>query len=48
MIDFHKELKKFKPCLEVEKISEKDINSDEIQDLVDILRTMNKEQQGGR
>ncbi len=42
MIDFQKELKKFKPCLEVEKIKDKDINTDEIKDLMDIIKTVNK------
>lgn len=41
MIDYHKELGKFKPCLDVEKIANQDIQTDAMKDLMDILRTMN-------
>ncbi|NLL70067.1 MAG: hypothetical protein GX238_02925 [Epulopiscium sp.] len=43
MIDFKEELKKYKPCLEVEDL-ESDIRSDEIQDLLDILQSIVKKQ----
>ncbi len=37
MIDFRKEILKYKPILEVEEI-ETSINSDEIEDLIDVLK----------
>ncbi len=43
MIDFKEELKKYKPCLEVDDI-EFDIRSDDTLDLFDILQWMLKKQ----
>ena len=42
MIDFEKELKKFKPSLEVEEAEEAIYNQD-LTDMTDILREMMKE-----
>lgn len=40
MMDFKKELEKFKPCLDVDKALEKNVNINEVEDLMDILKTM--------
>lgn len=41
MIDFKEELKKYKPILEVDDI-EASIQSDEIQDIEDLLQNLSK------
>lgn len=41
MIDFKEELKKYKPILEVDDI-ETSIQSDEIQDIEDLLQNLSK------
>lgn len=41
MIDFMKELEKFKPILDVDHIEEK-IDNDDMKDLIDILKDFNK------
>lgn len=46
MMDFQRELEKFKPCLDVEKVQDKSVNADEIQDLMDILKTMQSPKKG--
>lgn len=48
MIDFTNELKKYKPCLEVQKAVDNNMDSDEIKDLMDILQAMSdKKDKGG-
>ncbi len=45
MLDFKKEILKYKPILEVEEI-ESSINSDEIKDMMDILKQFSGQKQG--
>lgn len=44
MIDFDKELKKFKPSMEV-KEAEDAINNKDLTDMIDILKEMTEKQQ---
>jgi len=44
MLDFKKEILKYKPILEVEDI-ENSINSDEIKDMMDILKQFSNQKQ---
>ena len=44
MLDFKKEIQKYKPILEVEDV-ENSINSDEIKDMMDILKQLSNQNQ---
>ncbi|MCI8805266.1 MAG: hypothetical protein HFE59_05120 [Clostridiales bacterium] len=44
MLDFKKEIQKYKPILEVEDV-ENSINSDEIKDMMDILKQLSNQKQ---
>ncbi len=44
MLDFKKEILKYKPILEVEDV-ESSINSDEIKDMMDILKQLSNQKQ---
>lgn len=46
MINFDEEVKKFHPCMEIEKLSDKDFKND-LSDMNDVLREMYIELEAG-
>lgn len=46
MIDYHKELHKFKPVADVKRVADAEIDTESMEDIMDLLRTLNTSGQG--